>query len=183
MEFELTEKNCIIAVLSSQDLYSMGLCYNDIDYSNEKTRIALGDILSKGKMYMGDAEGFLKKIRIDVLPREDNGCVIFFTDLEKDSEDTPPNINVFFSSKSFDSVLDLAKALNGISCREHESSLYKGGETYYLRVQNPSDAALSVCAEFMLICPNEGLLFERIKEISVCLIKSDALKVLCSERT
>lgn len=182
VEFEITDKNCIVAVLSCYDLYEMGLSYDEIDYSNEKTRLALGKILSKGKMYADNLDGFLRKLRIDVLPSENDGCVIFFTDLEKDTEKQAEKRNVFFFCKNFDNLLDLSKAAVKTDCETLESSLYKGKDGFYLCIENPSDALNSLCLEFLTLCRDENLFYERIKECCSCLIKSDALHILSGKK-
>lgn len=178
MEFELTDKNCIVAVLSCYDLYEMGLSYDEIDYHDEKTRLAFGEILSKGKMYADNIDGFLNKLRIDVLPSENDGCVIFFTDLETDSEKDEEPKTIFFFSESFDNLLDLSKAAAKNECNNIKSSLYKSDSGFYLCAENPSDAFNLLCCEFLSLCRDENFLYERIKECCVCLIENNALSVL-----
>lgn len=183
MKFELADKNCIVAVLSCYDLYEMGLSYDEIDYCDEKTRLALGEILSKGKVYADNIDGFLNKMRIDVLPSEDDGCVIFFTDLEMQKENDEKCKTVFFFSESFDNLLDLSRAAQKNGCKYIQSSLYKSSSGFYLCAKNPPDSFNLLCREFMSLCGNENFLYERIKECCVCLIESDALGVISGKQS
>lgn len=80
MEFSLLGEDRLKVSLSPEELQELGVDYDSLDYQNPATRSILLQLLEQGRR----SAGFYPrkaKLYIEVFPREDGGCVIYFTRL------------------------------------------------------------------------------------------------------
>ncbi len=179
MDFKKTNEKCILAFLTDDDMISFGLTYDEIDYCNEKTRSALKYILKKAKAETDFS--FCSRLRIDVLPAENDGCMILFTDVEGIEDSEIQKRQIVFECENFNNAADCAQALSRLEIAVPESSFYAGKDIFRLIVTGAEDRTISLIGEFMDICPSDELEAARTKETMRCLIETDALKILCGK--
>ncbi|MGN0467830.1 MAG: adaptor protein MecA [Acutalibacteraceae bacterium] len=183
MEFEKSGDNCIFAQVSRDELLQLGLTYEDLDYAEEKTRLALKYILSKAQYAVHDKHSFKSKIRIDVMPCVSDGCVIIFTDLSsasKEKQDETPT--AVFQCESYDSLADCSKVLSSLKLKAEQSSLYKDYDGYCLIVR-AQEKILRIIGEYTDKIFADDTTTERIGEFMQCIIENDALEILCGSGT
>lgn len=173
MKIEATDKNCILARLSGEDLDLLELTYDELDYANEKARKALRHILDMASEQTGSALNRAKKLKIDVLPDFLGGCLIMFS-----SPDSEKSEACFFLTESIDSLLDLAKAAKSLNITAPQSALYKAGESYRLEVRGVSESLKHLLNEFLLTQHCGGECLKGTAQAWECIIEKDALKIL-----
>ena len=80
MEFSLAGPDKLKVLLSTQDLQELGLDYQSLNYSDQHTRKILLDLLGRGRAQAGFQPN-RSKLYIEIYPREEGGCVIYYTRL------------------------------------------------------------------------------------------------------
>ncbi|MGN1418657.1 MAG: adaptor protein MecA [Acutalibacteraceae bacterium] len=183
MEFEKNGDNCIFAQVSSDELLQLGLTYEDLDYAEEKTRLALKYILTKAQYAVHDKHSFKNKIRIDVMPCVSDGCVIIFTDLASASkEEQGETPTAVFQCESYDNLADCSKVLSSLNLKAEQSSLYLDDDGYCLIVR-AQEKILRIIGEYTDKIAADENTTERIGEFMQCIIETDALEILCGSGT
>lgn len=181
MDFKKTNEKCILAFLTDDDMTSFGLTYDELDYCNEKTRSALKYILKKAKDETDFS--FCSRLRIDVMPGENDGCMILFSDIEGIEEAVYREEQIVFECDNFNAAVDCAKVLSSLEIAVPESSFYEGHDIFRLIVAGADDRTISLIGEFMDILQSDESEAARTEETMRCLIEKDALKILCGKRS
>lgn len=181
MDFKKTNEKCILAFLTDDDMVSFGLTYDELDYCNEKTRLALKDIMSRAKTETDFS--FCSRLRIDVMPGENDGCLILFTEIDGLEEAGLPDEQTVFECDNFNNAVDCALVLQSLGLSVPESSFYGDESFFCLIVKGADERTISLISEFMEICPGDALNAARTREAMKCLIEKDALKILCGKST
>ncbi len=77
MEIKKLSDNKLRICLSSLELFSYGLCYDDLTSRGENTREMLISLLQTARLRHNiDTTG--KKLTVETYPEEDGGCVVYF---------------------------------------------------------------------------------------------------------
>ena len=80
MDFSLIGLDKLKVDLTAKDLEQLNIDYEDLDYKDERTRNVLVDLIVKGRAQAGFSPRN-SKLYIEIYPREDGGCVIYYTKL------------------------------------------------------------------------------------------------------
>lgn len=86
MKIDSPNRNKIIVELSTDDMESLDITYDQLDYSNIETRRVIWTILAKVRKKTGRDIDPSGKIVIETLPSKEGGCMIFFTVIDKANE-------------------------------------------------------------------------------------------------
>lgn len=177
MKFESTCKNCILAELSNEDLELLKLSYDELDYSDERVRTTLRQILDEASAETGIMLNHENEIRIDVMPDLIGGCLIIFS---KNDEiiDTKSKVMIF-ETDDFNNILDFVSILKNTAYSAGESSLHQSQNSYRLIVKNCDDKLPLILSEYMSSVDYDALTEQRTWEYWTCLVEKDALKILC----
>lgn len=173
MKIETTDNNCILARLSSEDLDSLELTYDELRFSNEKAREALQKILDEAQTEIGNCFDEAKKLKIEVLPDCSGGCLIMF--LPCCEEDTNTAV---YETESIDNLLDLAAVLKSENLLPENSGLYEKDGIYRLTVTDISERVGLLLSEYLTSVYSDGLLLSRTQEAFRCVYNRNALKIL-----
>ena len=158
MRIEAITRRKIVVELSAEDMTSLDITYEALDYASVDTRRVIWVILDRVRECTGcdiDPSG---QLLIDAMPRPTGGCILFFT-LRGGEADTPPAAEPFappreperalrkqeqllaaFEFPGLDALLDCAgayaRALNGGGALFTRSELYgeRRGPRYRLLV-------------------------------------------------
>ena len=143
MNILLEETGRLKITLECEEMKRFDITYEQMDYSNDKTRRVLWTLLkSAGSMTGFDAEK--GRLLIEVFPAPEDGCVIYYTRLDSQGEparlklrraDCRPFIYRFTDS---DSMLRAMEQLAPYGAQLQESYLYETDGSYRL-VLYPED--------------------------------------------
>lgn len=173
MKIETTDNNCIFARLSSEDLDSFKLTYDELRFSNEKAREILNRILNEAQNEIGIGFEEAKRLKIEVLPDCTGGCLIMFLPCTDEVSDT-----VIYETESIDNLLDAASVLKKEQLFPKESGLYENDGVYRLTVTEENEKISRILGEYLNPVYSDGLLLLRTEEVFGCVMKEDALKKL-----
>lgn len=87
MKIELQNENKIVVELTSLDLETLDITYEDMDYSNIETRRVIWTLLDEARRVLDKDISTTERMLIEALPSEDGGCVLYFTILPSSSCD------------------------------------------------------------------------------------------------
>ena len=117
MKIDSPNKNKIIVELTDEDMLSLDITYDELDYSNIETRRVIWTILAKARKSLGRDIDPSGKIVIETLPSRTGGCMILFTVSDK-TEARKSNLPVRLSRESavyeldsIDNVIDLYNSI------------------------------------------------------------------------
>jgi len=95
VEFKLVSENKLKIVLTNEDMESMDITYDEIDYENTNTKKILREIFDTAKRLTG-FDASCEKIFVEVHPdRKNEGCMISVTKL------TPPKSEPYTYEKRY----------------------------------------------------------------------------------
>lgn len=138
------DNNKIKVSLSSTDMEILGVSYEELDYEQEDTRLAINDILEHVRDIWGfESSGY--KLYVEVFKAEDGGCVFYFTRMKRNSvpdvtygKNKPRTKSVIPAVLEFSSLEDLCSYCRYITSNGNQtifsSSLYKMNDNFYLVV-------------------------------------------------
>ena len=186
MEFSLAGPDKLKVLLSAQDLRELGLDYQSLNYSDEATRKILLDLLSQGRL----RAGFLpkrSKLYIEIYPREEGGCVIYYTRLSGGEvclkgQFMPGPSPVAFAFEDAGALLDACAKTHALY--RHRilcSALYLLGREYRLIIY-PLDyndnLSVVFLSEYGKLVGQGGILAAYIEEHGELIHEPNALEVL-----
>lgn len=122
--------------LTASELANFELCYERLNYQDEKTRRLLKTVLKNAGAMTGFTQGD-RRLLIEVFPTPQKGCTVYFTPFgnrPKRYRQILPRIY------RFDSCENLLAALERLSNIDHE--LYQLKEQYWLIVQEKTPCRL-----------------------------------------
>ena len=139
MEIILVSDDKLKISLKRQDMDSLGLVYEKINYSDDKTKKALLALLEQAKEDVGFAPRGAK-LFIEVYANGDDGCNLYFTIIRRPTKlpDSQVAISpvVFEFSNTGDMIEGACKAFKRYSHRIYKSSLYLLRGKYRLLIYN-----------------------------------------------
>lgn len=138
---QINEKKLLI-VLEEKDMNELGLTYESISWSNQKSRDIMAKLLTLAKIETGfSIENY--KLSIETLPQF-NGCIIIFTLMNSNFEEKSPKSNKTYLNKtksntmiykfdSLDDILQICKQLYDLYEPDtYKSDVYTYQDEYYL---------------------------------------------------
>lgn len=179
MKIHSPKEKYIVIELNRRDMEQLNLCYADMDYSDESTRKAIFSVLSQVKKSLGQNFDLSDTLRVEALPRENGGCLLFFTIGEKQRRyrvlrRTATAVFVF---EDVDLLLDSAAELTHNDISGVESRLFCDSGIYYLfldgKIRRALIEKLSGYAYHMRKSQLPFLSDE------CCKIRENALEILC----
>lgn len=173
MKIETTE-NCILARLSSEELASFRITFDELNSSSEKAREALKRILDEVQTETGGNPEQSGRLKVEVLPDCSGGCLIMFLPLN----DAYTETSVFETADS-DALLDLILVLRNEKNLSVKSALYEKNGIYRLTVCGESERLSRLLKEYLAPVFSDGAEQERTEEAFRCLFKEHALEILC----
>ncbi len=87
MKIELQNGDKIVIELTSLDLKTLDITYEDMDYSNIETRRVIWTLLDEARRVLGKDISTAERMLIEALPSDDGGCVLYFTVLPSSGQD------------------------------------------------------------------------------------------------
>ena len=189
MKFELLNNESIIVELSDDDMKSLNITYEEMDYSKVETKRVIWTVLSRAGRTLGREINPSGKLVVDAMRRESGGCVLFFS---VDPEDRRSRKNKKYLVKKSDYIVcqfDSVHALMACAQRltftgySAESCLYEKNNKYRLLVcsQTAGAGLLKSClSEFGEICGESVLLAAHTAEHWHCIAGKNAVEKISS---
>lgn len=154
MEFKQINTRCLQIELTKEDLQTMDLTYETIDYQKAQTRALILSLLETARMttdFQPDTRVF-----IEVYPNEEGGCTIYFSDIDEDEKEpkrwrvrrrvTSP---VVYAFDDIDILISgSVKLFHRCSHRIRKSALYRIGESWRLVIY-PLDVLENITLSFL----------------------------------
>lgn len=87
MNIESVGDEKIRVTLSKDDMNSLDITYDEMDYSNIETRRVIWTVLDEARAHLGkdiDTDG---RLLIEVCPLDDGGCVMYFSSAKESDKD------------------------------------------------------------------------------------------------
>ena len=153
MDFSLIGSDKLKVDLTADDLKELEIDYEDLDYKDERTRNVLVDLIVKGRALAGFSPRNAK-LYIEIYPREDGGCVIYYTKLAvgqlgAGGSFLPGPTPVVFAFNDTETLLRACQKTHALyRHRILKSCLYAHGRRYRLIIY-PLDFASSICVSFL----------------------------------
>lgn len=185
MEILLISADKLKISLSKEDMESLSLQYQDMDYADGDTKKALIHLLEKGRAEVG-FNPRKSKLFIEVYPSEHDGCVLYFTALRTTAGRAFASKTglepVLFEFDDADVLIDCAcKVFERYSHRIYKSSLYRYQNKYRLIIY-PLDYSdrLSIyfLSEFATKIGESELMAAFTEEHAQMIVQDNALDVL-----
>lgn len=191
MKIEVLNNESIIVELSDDDMKSLNITYEEMDYSKVETKRVIWTILSRAGRTLGRELNPSGKLLVEAMRRESGGCVLFFS---VENEDKRTRKSKRYLVKKADYIvcqLDSACAL--MACAERltftgmkvESCLYENKNKYRLLVRSQTAGAglvRSCLAEFGEICGESAVIAAHTAEHWHCITDKNAVELLSSGR-
>lgn len=140
MRFEPQKKGKLKVILTPQDMASLNLTYDQMDYNDRKTRLLLSKLLEtarqKGRFLYPDNSRLL----IELFPTLEGGCVLLFTILAAGGQEPSAANDTFaFSFQSLEPLGQTAARLDALQALPGSEgcvcTLYRLNEEYRLLCQ------------------------------------------------
>lgn len=179
MKINAPKEKYIFIELNKNDMKKLHLNYEDMDYANEETRIAIYSVLRQAKQSLGQNFELSDTMRVEALPREDGGCFLLFTigTEIKSYRYTGRISKAVYLFENADNLIDFSVSLKKAENLELSSSLYLDGKRYYLFLKGRLRHSI-------IMRMNEYAAFVKSENVPVfnknqCIISENALEVLC----
>ena len=181
MTMKLENPTRLKVSLDAPELLEYGLTFEEMDYSQAKTKQLLNALLIKAARTT-DFKLLPGRMIIETFPANGGGCIIYFTILlsrlhsQKPKAASPKGF-VFYNSGD---LLDAASAIFLSGAKYSRSSLWKWGEHWILEIDDCSERAAALLREYSEDTaepPNFPKIHEHGK-----LICRDAIKIIGSAR-
>lgn len=174
----IDEKNVLVE-LSEEDLSKNEMTYEQLDYSNIKTKNFVRKVLESVRAETGNSVFASRSLEVDVMPSDSGGCLMVFTETEPENEPTSET-NIFFA-ENIDDMLDFARVFSSLKkpCR---SALFKGEDgRYFLLFKDHEKTNRTLALEFLEPLELSGLESEAFLEHTQCVLRDFALEALSGE--
>ena len=86
MNIESVNDEKIRVTLSREDMKSLDITYDEMDYSNIETRRVIWTVLDEARAHLGkdiDTDG---RLLIEVCPLDDGGCIMYFSSAKENEK-------------------------------------------------------------------------------------------------
>ncbi len=177
MKIDAFDEKSILVELSKEDLSKSEMTYEQLDYSNEKTRRLVRSVLEKIRLETGRRVSDGASLEVDVMPDSFGGCLMIFKE-RKESRTEESEETIVFKTNEINDLIDLSRRLRKENPPIEKTELYLLDEMFFLFLKKVTPAQKAVAAEYLrpLFLSEAKLL--SIKEAGKCLIKSKALETL-----
>lgn len=138
--------------LSADDLSELGITYEELDYRSEHTRQVIGELLCR--IGADEEFGISSRRIIEILPRGDDGCTMYFTAVNASAVVAKKRHNSVsvWETDSVDALFCAARILANFGCKA-KISLYLYNDRYRLVIADSIDKAmLPALGEFARKC-------------------------------
>ena len=186
MDFSLIGSDKLKVDLTADDLTDLGLCYEELDHRDERTRAVLLDLIARGRAGAGFSPRNAK-LYIEIYPRREGGCVIYYTrvgagQFNADGSFLPGVAPVVFAFEDAGTLLRGCRQAHDLyRHRILKSCLFTRGRSYRLIIY-PLDlgggAAVSLLREYARLVGEGVTLAAHIEEHWQPLADEGALEVL-----
>ena len=145
MQIELSDSGCLSLLLSNEELASLGVSFEELDYQNLKTRRLLHTLLRIARQRVGYQP--LGALTVEALPL-DGGCLLLVTPENAAPVTAVHTAPAVFSVPDANALLQIAAAWpHPTHPLGESSSLYRGSDGFWLIVYGGVTAPiLSECA-------------------------------------
>ncbi len=184
MRVEELNNEAIIVELSSDDMKSLNITYEEMDYANVETKRVIWTVLSRVKRTLGREFDTTGRLFVEAMRQGTDGCVLFFT-----REAQPPHPKhcllrqkpTFLTAQfsSLDTVFACAQAL-AFAGLQTDSRLYMLENKYRLLVKQTANGNTlrQYLHEFGTLIGDSEAITLHTDEHWHCLIRENALEKL-----
>ncbi|MBQ5824209.1 MAG: adaptor protein MecA [Clostridia bacterium] len=187
MRVEFLTDDAIIVELTDEDMKSLNITYEEMDYSKIETKRVIWTILSRAGKTLGREINTSGRMLVEAIRKETGGCVLFFT-VERKAVNA--HVGRYLVRKTDYIVCELKNIRELLSCAfrlsligdMRESRLYVHGGSYRLAVKNHTAGAglLKPClSEFGKVVGEGALVLAQTAEHWHCITKENAVGLLC----
>ena len=173
MKIETTD-NCILARLSSEELDSFMLTCDELNSSDERAKKVLKIILDEIQAETGNSLTLSGGLKIEVLPDCSGGCLVLFMPLHEEDAETS-----VYETADIDNLLDLILVLRKEKELAEKSELFEKDGLYRLTVCGESKRLSRILNEYLSPVFSDITEPERTEETFRCIMKNNALEILC----
>lgn len=163
MKIELLENDSIKIRLTKEDLNSLCICVDELDYANIETRRVIWTLLDAARYELKIDIDPTENMLIEVLPNRSGGCCIYITGFENrpicSARCTVRGMKpLFFDFDGADTLMSAACALKSIAVKHNQlSELYRMRENQYrLLIYPDSKLAVGLSGVLSEYCCNCG---------------------------
>ena len=187
MELKLVNENKLKIVLTNEDMTSLDITCEEMDYDNTGTKRIFWDILDKAKHQIGFDAG-ADKLFVQVYPDKNGGCLMYVT---KDAQKgNPYTYEKKFKSKLYtgikkkrvlymfdnsESLIDACEKLN-LAGFTGKSDIFAGDGRYYLYIEDNREQPLEFVGEYGVLI-NNPLFGFYLDEHTKKIVSSNAVRV------
>lgn len=179
MKISEPKEKYIFIELNRSDMEKLHLSYDEMDYSNADTRMAIYSVLSEAKASLGQNFDLSDTMKVEALPRDDGGCFLFFTigSKTKKYRYCGKDSKIVFAFDNIDNLIDFSVSLSDKERNSISSVLYFEKRKYYLLVSGKlcHSMVMKLC-EYAHPLKNAEKPFLSWKR---CIINENALEILC----
>lgn len=187
MKVEVLTDDAIIVELTDEDMKSLNITYEEMDYSKIETKRVIWTILSRAGKTLGREINTSGRLLVEAMRKESGGCVLFFS-VERRAVNTPAGRCLV---RRADYIVCELKNIRELLCCAvrlslmgdmRESELYVQGEKYRLAVKINTVTAglLKPClSEFGKVVGEGALAVAHTAEHWRCIAKENAVGLLC----
>mgnify|MGYP000148728356 FL=1 len=180
MNIESVNDEKIRVTLSREDMKSLDITYDEMDYSNIETRRVIWTVLDEARAHLGkdiDTDG---RLLIEVCPLDDGGCIMYFSSAKENEKSfgarrpvmKKESEPIIFKAENAAAFFDAYSALCNEKQRFKSAEYLKYGENFYcIIVPKPqcADALIFRLSEYgEAYCAKRAetaFLFERGKKL------------------
>ena len=185
MEFKLVNENKLKIVLTNEDMASMDITYEEMNYDDTNTKRVLWEIFDKAKRITG-FDASLDKPLIQMYDRKNDGCLIFVTKgtLKNDQYSYEKRYKKFYTGIKkrrllymFDNSETLSEACKQLTLIGYngKSDIYANNDKYFLYIEDNREQALDLISEYGFLMNNPFFSFY-LDEHTKKILSSDAVQ-------
>lgn len=180
MRIDITDRKSIMVELSKDDLSKSEITYDQLDYSNPKTRKLVRSILEKIRSETGLFSSEYSSLEVEVMPDSFGGCLMIFK--EGDNAEVKESEDALFVCENINDLIDCSRTADKTFDSVPDGKLYKSSSVYYLFIPACPSVILSFIGEYLSRCSLSKSAREAVLEQSVCLAESGALSLLSGKK-
>ena len=177
MKIDAFDEKSILVELSKDDLSKSEITYEQLDYSNEKTRNLVRSVLEKIRLETGRCVSDCASLEVDVMPDSFGGCLMIFKEKKQNRTEKSEETSAF-KTNEINSLIDFSRRIKNEKSKIEKAELYALDGMFFLLAKKLTKEQKAVAAEYLkpLFLSEAKLL--SIKEAGKCLIESRAIEVL-----
>ena len=186
MEFKLVNENKLKIVLTSEDMASMDITCEEMNYDDTNTKRVFWEIFDKAKRQTG-FDAAADKTLIQVHDKKSDGCLIFVTKVGTQKGDPytyekryrklytgVKKKRLLYMFDNSETLFELCKQLEVIGYSS-KSDIFADNEKYYLYIEDNREQVLDLIGEYGCLINNPFFSFY-LDEHAKKILSSDAVK-------